>query len=157
MAKANPRRALIKARAIGDPWFKTQALAWVVRYTTDSPTTIAREAEKSADKCADAYKRTAVRSWIVAALAEEGHRRDARRVLRVAIQQSQSILQLSTRAEALMPLLHAAHRIGQHEAETVADELRAHCGRDSHWRCVRAIKDAKSLLDGQLTPREFFW
>jgi hypothetical protein len=157
LAKRNPRKALEEALCITDPWFKSQALAWVARYTEDDPVEIAGLAAKAAGECEDAYKRTAVRAWEIAALAERKHITEARKGLRTAVSQSKNVTPLSSRAEALMLLLQAAFRIGEEDVRLVADELKNACERDSHWRCKRAIRDAGELVDRKREPRPFFW
>lgn len=157
LAKLDPQKALEKARSIPDPWFRSQALAWVARYTEADPIKIARQAAKAAGECDDEYKKTAVRAWEIAALAERKHITEARKSLRAAVSQSRTVMPLSSRAEALMLLLQAAFRIGNEDVRLVADELKNSCGRDSHWRSKRAIRDAAKIVEGKLEPRLFFW
>jgi len=157
LAKRDSQEALAKARFISDPWFRSQALAWVARYTEDDPVKVASLAAKAASECDDEYKRTAVRAWEIAALAEREHVIEARRGLREAVNQSKSVTPLASRAEALMLLLQAAFRIGDEDAKWVADELKNSCGQDLHWRCKRAIRRISEFFEGQLKPRPFFW
>ena len=156
-AKRDPKKALEKARAISDPWFRSQALAWVARYAEVGPIKIAREAAKAASECDDDYKRTAVRAWFIAALAERNHTAEAKRELWTAVSQSKKVTPLSSRAEALILLLQAAFQISVQDVRLVADELKSSCGRDLHWRSKRAVRDAWKLVEGELKPRPFFW
>lgn len=157
LAKLYPRKALEKARGIRDPWFKAQALSWVARFTDGDPVSIAKQAAKAASECNDEYKKTAVRAWEIAALGERGHRVEARRALDRAMSQSKLVTPSPSRAEALTLLLHAAFRIGKSDARLVADELKAACGNEQHWRCKRAVRDADKLFTEELRPRSFFW
>lgn len=157
LAKQDPRKALEKAREIQDPWFKAQSLAWVVRYTDGNPKKIAIEVAEAARQGDDEYKRTAVRAWGIAALADRGHRSEARKKLKGAIASSKSVTPPASRAEALLLILRASFRIDHKAAEMVADELESGCGDDPHWRCKRAIKYADELLRGEYAPRLFFW
>jgi hypothetical protein len=158
LAKRDSRKALEKARSIPDPWFRSQALAAVVRYTKDDPIAIARQATKAASECDDQYKKTAVRAWEIAALAERKLAAEARKGLTSAMKQSQSVIPLSSRAEALLLLLlQAALRISNEDAGRVAEQLKKSCGQESHWRCKRAIREADKLMAGQVEPRPFFW
>jgi hypothetical protein len=157
LARRDCRKALKKTRVICNPWFRAQALAWVARYTEDDPIKIAKQAAKAANECDDEYKQTAVRAWEIAALAERKLLTEARKVLRMALAQSRSVVPLSSRAEALMLLLQAACRISQSDARGVAEEVTNSCGNDSHWRCKRAIRDAGKLVHRQVAPRQFFW
>ncbi|MSU60198.1 MAG: hypothetical protein EXS35_18845 [Pedosphaera sp.] len=156
LARRDARKAFEKARSIPDPWFRAQALASVARYIEDDPVKIAKQAAKAADECDDEYKRTAVRAWEIAALAERKHLSEAKKSLREAVSRSKNVTPFSSRAEALTLLLQAAFRIGEKDARLVADELKKSCGQDSHWRCKRAIRDADKFFDGQLQPRPFF-
>ena len=151
------REALQRAQRISDPWFRSQALAWVARYADGDAIKVARQAAKTANECEDEYKRTAVRAWAIAALAERSFFEEARKELRAALSQSRAVIPLSSRAEALMLLLHAALRIGVEDARHVADQLKNSCGQDSHWRCKRAVRDAGKLIYGEGEPRPFFW
>lgn len=157
LAKHDPRKAMEMAFKISDPWFRSQALSWVARYTEDDPVKVANHAANAARECDDAYKQTAVRAWEIAALAERKYEAQAKRGLREAVSQSKNISPNSTRADALMLLLQAAFQISIEEAKWVAEELEISCGRDSHWRCKRAIREAGRLLDGERKPRPFFW
>lgn len=157
LAKQNPKKALEKARKINDPWYKAQALSWVVRYTEKDPIRIAREAAQAALLCDDDYKRTAVRAWEITALAERGLVDEAREILKSILNQQKSVTPLSSRSEALILLLHASFRIGKSEPKLVVVELESACGNDSHWRCKRALKDAKKLLTEEMKPRPFYW
>jgi hypothetical protein len=157
LAKTNPSKALEKARKIQDPWFRAQALSWVARFHDDNPMGVADEAAKAASECDDDYKRTAVRAWEIAALAERTFVSEARAALKTALGQSRSITPLSSRSEALMLLLQAAFRISERDARMIGDELEVSCGRDAHWRCKRAVRDAKNLFARDLEARPFFW
>lgn len=157
LAKRDSRKALEQAQCIPDPWFRSQALAWVARFAEDDPVKIASLAAKAASKCDDEYKRTAARAWEIAALAERKFVAEATTGLRDAVNQSKSVTPLASRAEALVLLLHAALRISDQDAKRVAYELKNSCGQDSHWRCKRAIRDAVELTEGTLKPRPFFW
>ena len=85
LAKSDSRKALGKARGIGEAWFRAQALAWVARFADEDPRGIAREAAKAAGECDDAYKRSAVRAWEIAALAEREFKAEARESLDEAV------------------------------------------------------------------------
>jgi hypothetical protein len=145
------------AQSISDPWFKAQALAWILRYSTEDILSIARMAETAATECDDDYKKTAVLAWEIAAFAERKMLAEARRVLRMALSQATSVMPLASRAEALTLLLHAAIKMGSKDESVVVDELISSCEKGSHWRCKRAIRDAGKLVNGEIQPRLFFW
>lgn len=157
LAKANPRKSLEKARSVSEPWFRAQALSWVARFTEDDPVPIASEAARAASECEDNYKRSAVRSWEIAALAERKCLARAKTSLGEALKLAQRVQPTSSRCEALLLLLQAAFAIHRDEAIVANSALIASCPVAEHWRCKRAHRDAGRMLEGELQPRNFFW
>lgn len=157
LAKTEPQKALKIARGITDPWYQSQALAAVTRFTDDNAQTIAKEASKSALKCKDEYQRCAVHAWIIAALAERDLLGEARDMLKLTLRNVPAISSLCSRAEALLLLLNAAASVDDNEERQVYDRLVRDCGTDKHWRCKRAVKDATAIIERARPPRPFFW
>jgi hypothetical protein len=157
LAKASPAKALEKARGIAEPWFRAQALAWVARFSPGETPAIAKEAAKAASACDDTYKQAAVRAWEIAALAETGAATNARKSLGSAVELAKKISHSGSRAEALLLLCHAADKIGRETRDQACTELISACPDGAHWRCKRAVRDAKALLEGRLEARPFFW
>jgi hypothetical protein len=157
LAKTNPKQALDKACAIPDPWFRAQALSWVARFTDGDPGPIARQAAKAASECDDDYKRSAVRAWEIAALAERDFKPEARKCLYAAVQVARTVQPPSSRSEALFILYQSALAIGNAEADKVRDVLVSCCSGEAHWRCARAVRDAGKIRNGELPRRSFFW
>lgn len=157
LAKSDPREALSQARKRIDPWFRAMGLSWVARFTNDNPVSVACEAAKAASECDDDYKKSAVRAWEVAALAERGFTKEARKCLREAVTLGKSVQPISSRSESLYLLFQAAFRIAKEEAEYAYGIIRTSCPIDEHWRCKRAVRDGEKMLSGQLDPRPFFW
>lgn len=157
LAKRNSKKALAQARAVNEPWFRAQALSWVAKFTDGDPVAIASEAAKAAQQCEDDYKKSAVRAWEIAALAERGCTREARKSLSEAVALGKCVEPISSRSEALHLLLQAAFRISRNEAQGVYEILRASCPVTEHWRCKRAVRDSGRMLSGDLVPRPFFW
>ena len=118
---------------------------------------ISAQAAKAASECDDDYKRSAVRSWEIAALAERDFKSKAKKSLEEATRLARTVQPLSSRSEALFDLLQAAFAIGECEARAVYSTLVESCPTSEHWRCKRAIRDATKMIDGQLKPRGFFW
>lgn len=156
IAKANPKKALEKARKIKDPWFRAQALSSVARFTDGDPSAIAAQAAKAAAECDDDYKRAAVRAWEIAALAERKYDSKARKSLGEAMKLAKLVKPSSSRGEVFFLLLQAAFKIDQDQAIRVHVELKVACSIDEHWRCKRAVRDAEKMISGTLEPREFF-
>ena len=157
LAKSNPKKALAQARKVNEPWFRSQGLSWVARFTDGDPVAIACEAAKAARECEDDYKKSAVRAWEIAALAERDCTREARKSLSEALALGKCVEPVSSRSEALLLLLQAAFKIGRDEAERAYEILKASCPVDEHWRCKRAARNGGRMLSGELEPRAFFW
>ena len=157
LAKSNPKKALDQARKVIEPWFRAQALSWVARYTDGDPAAIASEAAKAAGECEDDYKKSAVRAWEIAALAERNCTTEARKSLRDALAQGRSVEPKSSRSEALFLLFQAAFTIGRDDANKVYEILKTLCPSDEHWRCKRAVRDGGKMISGEVEPRRFFW
>jgi hypothetical protein len=157
LAKSNPRKALDLARKVIDPWFRAQALSWVTRFTDGDPIAIASEAAKAADECDDDYKKSAVRAWEIAALAERGCSSEARKRLRVSTRRAIKVTPASSRSEALLLLMQAALKLSREDAVSVYEALTGSCATEDHWRCKRALTDGGRLISGELEPRPFFW
>ncbi len=156
LAKTDPKKALAEARKIKEPWFRAQGLSWVARFTDDDPVAVAREAAKAAQECEDDFKKSAVRAWEIAALAERGCKRDSLRTLSDALALGRWVEPMSSRSEALLLILQAAFTISRGEADKVYEILGASCPIDEHWRCKRSVRDGARMLSGELTPRSFF-
>ncbi|TWT73085.1 hypothetical protein [Allorhodopirellula solitaria] len=157
LAKTDARKALAKARSVSDPWFRAQALSWVARFTDADPQPIAAQAANAAAACDDNYKRSAVRSWEIAALAERKCFGQAKIALRDAVRTARQVQPSASRSEALLLLMQAAFVINRDEAVSVSAELTQCCPIADHWRCKRAITNASQMLEGELEPRNFFW
>lgn len=157
LAKSNPMQALVKAKTVSEPWFRAQALAWVARFTDSDPVVVAKLAAKAASDCDDDYKRSAVRAWEVAALAERNQPNQAERALKAAVALAEGVQPVSSRSEALFILFQAAFSIGRKQAEWVCERLDATCPEAEHWRCKRSRRDAHQILEGVSQPRPFFW
>lgn len=157
LAKINPKMALEKARTVSEPWFRAQALSWVARFTDADPVEVAKQAAKAASECDDDYKRSAVRSWEVAALAERDFKSEAQNALNEAIRVARTVQPISSRCEALFQLFQAAFSIVEDDASKANTVLIDSCPTAEHWRCKRAVRDAAKIMKGELQPRKFFW
>lgn len=157
LAKTDSAAALALARSIELPWYKAQALSWIARYSETETRAVAEEAAATASRGDDAYQRVAVRAWKIAALAERELEMEARLSLNSALAEAPMVEPSGSRAEAFILLLQAALRIGVEEGNQVCAELVRNCGENTHWRCKRALKNAKKLSSGETRPRRFFW
>ncbi|MEC7231683.1 MAG: hypothetical protein VXW31_01960 [Planctomycetota bacterium] len=147
LAPQDPGGALALARSIPDPWFRSQALAQVVRFVAEHRVSrIAREALAAGAGCGDAYERCAIAAWTVKALVERGHTRAAETALQNALHAAASVDQAGARAEALGHLARAAGDLGPLWVEKAAHALVELGAEDGHWRVQRAIVRCAVLL-----------
>ena len=157
LPKTDGRKALAKALSVSDPWFRAQALSWVARFTDADPEPIAAQAANAAAACDDDYKKSAVRSWEIAALAERKCLGEAKIALRDAVRTAQQVQPSASRSEVLLLLMQAAFMIDRDEAANVSALLTQYCPIADHWRCKRAVSNASQMLEGKREPRKFFW
>ena len=157
LAKSNPKQALAKAKSVSEPWFRAQALSWVARFTDADPIPLAKMAAKAASECDDDYKRSAFRAWEIAALAERNLVADAKKALKAALGVAESVIPVSSRSAALFLLFQAAYSISCEEASSVLVRLDELCPDEEHWRCRKARRDARKMMEAGVAPRPFFW
>ncbi len=157
LAKTDALKALAKARSVSDPWFRAQALSWVARFNDSAPEPIAAEAANAAATCDDDYKKSAVRAWEIAALAERKCLVKAKTALREAVRIAGQVQPPASRSEALLILMQAAFTIDRDTAADVSAQITQSCPIGDHWRCKRAATHASQMLEGTLEPRKFFW
>jgi len=158
-AKSDTKKALDLARKIDDAWYKSQALAWAARFAEKESDVlkIAKESAMVSKSCKDQYQQSAVRAWEIVALADRGYNDEAISSLSEALQIAKSAEPPSSRSEALTRLFSAACYINMDEAQIVHQIICARCPEDEHWRCKRAKKYTKEIIDGKYVPRKFFW
>lgn len=157
LAKIDARMALAKASSMVDPWFRAQSLSWVARFTDADPAPIAAKAAIAAAACDDNYKKSAVRAWEIAALAERNNFVNAKKALREAVELARQVQPSASRSQALLLLMQAAFMIDRDAAANVSVQLTQCCRIGDHWRCKRAASQASQMLEGTLEPRKFFW
>ena len=157
LAKSVPLKAYSDACKINEPWFRAQALSWVARFSEGRTIELSKEAAKAAAECADAYKRTAVRAWEIAALAETGAIDEASAAFKEVLHDGRLITPRCSCAEALILIAQAASKISERARDMALDSLLELCSEDNHWRSKRAIRDSHALRNGTLKPRPFFW
>ena len=115
------------------------------------------QAANAAAACDDDYKKSAVRAWEIAALAERKCLVKAKQALREAVTIARRVQPSASRSEALLILMQAAFTIDRDTAANVSTQLTQCCPIGDHWRCKRAVTHASEMLEGKLEPRKFFW
>jgi hypothetical protein len=186
LARGDTAAAELLASRISDPWYRTQALAWVARYASDVEVVrLARQALGAAAECTEPFQQASAAAWPVRALLERGQRDEALLLLEIALRSVPRIQPNSSRSEALFLLLQAAFDAGQDVRRSFLFALADAYDSDPHWRVVRNYEDAlvmmhavdadfarklaagsedklrqrveRTLAEGGREPRVFFW
>lgn len=96
----------------------------------------------------DAYERSAVLAWPIAALVKTGHADEAKRLLARAVEIAESTTPPSSRAEALVLLLQTAVSLDGPERLDIVERLARLALTETHWRVQRGLRKGLSLLAG---------
>lgn len=157
LAKAKPAEALRAARKIADPWFATQALAWVVRFAPAEIATAAlAEARETAKAGREAYQRAAVLAWPVRAAIEVGNAPAAQAILDDAIALLPKVRPSPSRAEAGGLLFEAAFPGGEALWRPLLQAIETHAPPEHDWkagRTYRALSHILAPIDGEAARR----
>ena len=144
---SDPKKALSIARAIEDPWFKCQALAYVARYwPNDDYEQLLREASKASDSQDNWYKRVTVSAWPIRAYLELGNLDPAKRLLTRSTEEASKIENMGGRSEALLMLFQAAQPFDQDLWEPVFHALVKATEPALAWRQTRNIRNAIAMV-----------
>jgi len=158
LAKTNIRDAYLIIKKIKQPWFKTQALAAILRYSDNiNVLKMAKEARNTAYECDDDYKKSCVRAWEIVALAECGFKNESIKSLNEAVDLASRVQPLSSRCESLFQLFSASCHIDMKVSEKLYERMQSFCPIEEHWRAKRAMKNANEILEGKTVAREYFW
>ncbi|WP_127709343.1 hypothetical protein [Novosphingobium umbonatum] len=144
---SDPKKALSIARAIEDPWFNCQALAYIARYwPNDDYEQLLREAIKASDSQVDWYKRVAVSAWPIRAYLELGNPTPAKRLLTRYTEAANNIENMGGRSEALLMLFQAAKPFDRDLWEPVFHALVKATEPALAWRQTRNIRNAIAMV-----------
>lgn len=143
LAKSDSGAALAAARAIDDPWYRCQALAWVARFAPESEwLRIVKSALQSAAAADDRYKNVAAAAWPIRALVERSALTDAQAALRDVLPLAAEIEHIGSRAEALLLLLQAVLPASNSLRKPVFHAILDLPHEPVHWRRRRTIREA---------------
>jgi hypothetical protein len=149
LARIDSEKAYDNARQIQDPWFRTQALAAVLRYAPeDKVSLLAKRVFDSARDCNDAYRQVAVASWPVRALIERGEVRRAEPYLLDILTRVRHITPPPSEVEALFLLWNAVWIAPPLRQPTFALLLQT-CGRANTWRAGRVMHAIVLIVAGE--------
>jgi hypothetical protein len=150
LAKADSVAALREARAIPDPWFRSQALAYVARFAAEKEIEgIVGEALDACRECGDAYRRLAAAAWPLCALVERGTFDRVRDSLASLLAEEADVHPASSRSEALFLLFQACFDLDAVTRESLVRKLVAAHAEARHWRSRRNLIDALTMLNAR--------
>jgi hypothetical protein len=146
-AQSDNEHALKLARKIDDPWYRTQALAWVARYAPIGKVEgLAKEALETAAEQADPYKVVAASAWPVRALIERERGEVAEEAIVRLLDLSERIDHPVSRLEALFLLWEAVYLLGDGMRRQVQDKLVAACRAADSWKAGDRLAWAATIL-----------
>lgn len=143
LASTDPARALATARAIRDPWFACQALAWVARYAPEPQfIKIIRESLRVCSTELDPYRVVAPAAWPIRAIVERNHSQLLPAVIPDLLRRANDIENLGSRSEAIFLLFQAVFPAGRGSWFPVLQSLREASTPLINWRQRRNLCDA---------------
>ena len=147
LAKSKPADALRAARKIADPWFATQAFAWIVRFApADIALSALDEARETARAGRDAYQRSAVLAWLIRAAIETGHSDAAQAILADAIALLAKVKPAPSRAEAAGLLFEAAFPGGAKLWRPLLAAIERHAPPGDDWKAGRTYRALSHIV-----------
>lgn len=147
LAKSNPAEALRAARKIADPWYATQAFAWVARFAPDDIAAEAlEEARETAKAGRDAYQKTAVLAWPLRAAVEIKNGKVAKAIANDAIAMLPRVKPSPSRAEAGGLLFEAAYPEGKTGWKPLLDAIEKHAPPENDWKAGRTYRALAHIL-----------
>lgn len=147
LAPTDPARALATARAIQDPWFACQALAWVARYAPDQQfIKIIKESLRVCSTEIDPYRVVAPAAWPIRAIVERNHSELLPSVIPDLLRRTNNIENLGSRSEAVFMLFQAVFPAGRGSWFPVLQSLREASTPLINWRQRRNLCDAVLIV-----------
>lgn len=146
LAKTDPKAALVAARGIDDPWYRTLALAWVARFS-DGPGTrkILEEAQGASRSENDRYRVAASGAWWLRAMIELGYRDEALRKLPGLSDVAATIAHPVSRLDALFLLFQAVFDVDRGRKLVLGRLIEA--ARAAHsWKAGDRLRTAVLML-----------
>ncbi|MCA8941353.1 MAG: hypothetical protein KDB80_02230 [Planctomycetes bacterium] len=146
LASQDTGNAEAVAKRIEDPWYRAQALAWVLRYAPRREIErLAQRAMDAAAACDDPYQQAGSAAWTIRALLERGQRDLALTMLEIALTAVPRITQSSSRSDALFLLYQAGFDASDEVRRSLLFAIAEMRDRDPHWRVVRNFEDALGM------------
>jgi hypothetical protein len=153
LAPTEPTRALAAARAIDDPWFACQALAWVARFAPDNQfSKLIRESLHACNSADDPYKVVAAAAWPIRAIVERNHADMFPAIIPGLLLRAKEIDNFGSRSEALFLLFQAVFPAGRANWFPVLQSLREASRPLINWRQRRNLRDAVLIVWAEDQP-----
>ena len=150
LAPTDPALALSTARAIDDPWFACQALAWVARFAPEEEfAKIVNESLRVVRGEVDPYRVVAPSAWPIRAMVERDCIELLPSVIPELLLRAEEIELLVSRSEALFLLFQAVFPAGREHWLPVLDSLRQASTPLISWRQKRNLTDAIMIVRGE--------
>jgi hypothetical protein len=150
LAPTDSVRALAAARAITDPWYACQALAWVARFARESEfSRIIQESLRVVRDEADAYRVVAASAWPIRAIVERNHLEMLPSIVPDLLRRAEDIEILASRSEALFLIFQAIFPAGSKHWRPVLESLRRASTQLMSWRQRRNLLDAIMIVRGE--------
>jgi hypothetical protein len=150
LASSDSARALATARAIHDPWYACQALAWVARYASDAEfSRIVQESLRVVRAEVDPYRVVASAAWPIRAIVERNRLEMLPSIIPNLLLRADDIEILASRSEALFLLFQAVFSGGAQNWLPVLESLRRASTPLINWRQRRNLLDAVMIVRGE--------
>lgn len=150
LAPSDSARALSTARAIQDPWFACQALAWVARFAPDVQfAKLIKESLRACHAEVDPYRVVAPAAWPIRAIVERNHLEILPSVIPDLLLRAEDVEILASRSEALFLLFQAVFPAGRENWLPVLESLRQASTPLINWRQRRNLLDAILIVSGE--------
>ena len=153
LASTDSRRALATARAIEDPWFACQALAWVARFAPeDQFISIIKESLLVCRAEVDPYRVVAPAAWPIRAIVERNRLEMLPSIVPELLLRAKDIEILASRSEALFLFFQAVFPAGRGNWLPVLQSLREASTPLISWRQRRNLGDAILMVWAEDKP-----
>ncbi len=146
LAKTDTATALARARAIADPWFRSQAIAWIARFAAAAEVApILKEARESSQVAEDKYRIVGSSAWRVRAMIERGEQQAAADELPDLLKYAADISHPVSRLEALFLLFQSVFE-ADNCRRVVLDVLLEACHDAKSWKSGDRLREAAIML-----------
>jgi hypothetical protein len=143
----DPDAALIRARGIADPWYASQALAWLARFAPeDDFDALVDEAFRAARRGDSPFGAVAASAWPLRACVERTRVERVETILPELLRLAPEIEPPASRSEALFLVFQAVYPAGQALWLPVFQELSRASDPASHWRQGRNLCHAMLMI-----------